>query len=222
MDRSRERCSDAGSLLGHESCSRYGQVLTLQAKVRLQAKSSKPKSSSSSASPPTLGPALTSNSEKGTYAEIASHPASSSAPVIEHNPDLDLEDAEKGPTPLKSTINVGKKVIDGGAIELLTRVYREKGFLGWYKGLGAQIVKAVLCQGTSHLFSFHSPHLRLHLRLHFPCRKVNRPTSCLFNHWTQKADRRGKGLLADVQVSYLFPRINSNHIPSSSLLSLRD
>jgi len=129
-------------------------VLTLQAKVRLQAKSSKPKSSASSASPPTLGPASTSNSEKGTYAEIASHPASSSAPVVEHNPDLDLEDAEKGNNTvpsLKSTVDVGKKVIDGGAIELLSRVYREKGFLGWYKGLGAQIVKAVLCQGT---FSF--------------------------------------------------------------------
>jgi len=40
---------------------------------------------------------------------------------------------------------------DGGAIELLTRVYREKGIGGWYKGLGAQIVKAVLCQGTFHL-----------------------------------------------------------------------
>jgi len=38
---------------------------------------------------------------------------------------------------------------DGGAIELLTRVYREKGLGGWYKGLGAQIVKAVLCQGMS-------------------------------------------------------------------------
>lgn len=74
--------------------------------------------------------------------------------------------AEKGPTSLKSTTDVGKKVIDGGAIELLTRVYREKGFLGWYKGLGAQIVKAVLCQGTfsflvplfhTHLFSYNFP-----------------------------------------------------------------
>lgn len=36
-----------------------------------------------------------------------------------------------------------------GAVELLGDVYREKGLAGWYQGLGAQIVKAVLCQGTS-------------------------------------------------------------------------
>jgi hypothetical protein len=36
-----------------------------------------------------------------------------------------------------------------GAVELLGDVYREKGLAGWYQGLGAQIFKAVLCQGTS-------------------------------------------------------------------------
>lgn len=36
-----------------------------------------------------------------------------------------------------------------GAIQLLTEVYHEKGLAGWYQGLGAQIVKAVLCQGMS-------------------------------------------------------------------------
>ena len=30
---------------------------------------------------------------------------------------------------------------------LLREVYAEKGFAGWYQGLGAQIIKAVLCQG---------------------------------------------------------------------------
>ncbi|WWD07483.1 hypothetical protein V865_005584 [Kwoniella europaea PYCC6329] len=33
------------------------------------------------------------------------------------------------------------------ALSLLQSVYREHGLRGWYKGLGAQIVKAVLCQG---------------------------------------------------------------------------
>jgi hypothetical protein len=49
---------------------------------------------------------------------------------------------------------ISKMKEDGGAIELLTRVYREKGVGGWYKGLGAQIVKAVLCQGMSFLAFF--------------------------------------------------------------------
>jgi adenine nucleotide transporter 17 len=49
-------------------------------------------------------------------------------------------------------VNVKKeKTAEGGAIDLLARVYREKGVLGWYKGLGAQIIKAVLCQGMSRL-----------------------------------------------------------------------
>lgn len=34
-----------------------------------------------------------------------------------------------------------------GAIQLLTEVYQEQGFKGWYQGMGAQITKAVLCQG---------------------------------------------------------------------------
>jgi hypothetical protein len=116
--------------------------LTQQAKVRLQAKSSKSKSSKPQ--PPTLGPILTTEKEKHgeTYADIASHPADPSAPVVTHNPDLDLEIQKQLPL-------ISKKGEDGGAIELLTRVYREKGVGGWYKGLGAQIVKAVLCQGMS-------------------------------------------------------------------------
>ena len=35
-----------------------------------------------------------------------------------------------------------------GAVQLLSDVYKEKGLAGWYQGLGAQIVKAVLCQGA--------------------------------------------------------------------------
>jgi hypothetical protein len=119
--------------------------LTQQAKVRLQAKSSKSKSTKPQ--PPTLGRPITTEKEKHgeTYAEIASHPADPSAPVVTHNPDLDLE---KSQSKLEFS-GMSKIKGDGGAIELLTRVYREKGVGGWYKGLGAQIVKAVLCQGMS-------------------------------------------------------------------------
>ncbi|KAI9509810.1 mitochondrial carrier [Russula earlei] len=35
-----------------------------------------------------------------------------------------------------------------GAVEILGRVLRTEGFLGWYKGMGAQILKAVLSQGV--------------------------------------------------------------------------
>jgi hypothetical protein len=35
-----------------------------------------------------------------------------------------------------------------GAIDILKRVLKEDGFLGWYQGMGAQILKAVLSQGV--------------------------------------------------------------------------
>lgn len=34
-----------------------------------------------------------------------------------------------------------------GALEILKDVYHEQGIKGWYQGLSAQIIKAVLCQG---------------------------------------------------------------------------
>ncbi|KAI0258400.1 mitochondrial carrier domain-containing protein [Gloeopeniophorella convolvens] len=37
---------------------------------------------------------------------------------------------------------------DEGAVDILARVLRTEGFLGWYKGMGAQILKAVLSQGV--------------------------------------------------------------------------
>lgn len=39
------------------------------------------------------------------------------------------------------------RVPSKGAVQLLSEVYSEKGLAGWYQGLCAQIVKAVLCQG---------------------------------------------------------------------------
>jgi len=56
------------------------------------------------------------------------------------------------PPVLIGSTSVGKGKGEGeGAIALLAKVYREKGVAGWYKGLGAQIIKAVLCQGKFRL-----------------------------------------------------------------------
>ncbi|KAI0067295.1 mitochondrial carrier [Artomyces pyxidatus] len=35
-----------------------------------------------------------------------------------------------------------------GALDILIRVWRHQGFVGWYQGMGAQILKAVLAQGV--------------------------------------------------------------------------
>lgn len=42
-----------------------------------------------------------------------------------------------------------------GAIELLAQVYAEEGFAGWYQGMSAQIIKAVLCQGILFVCKDH-------------------------------------------------------------------
>jgi len=48
--------------------------------------------------------------------------------------------AEKGLAPVK------REPKYKGALDVLTRVLKREGFLGWYKGMGAQITKAVLSQ----------------------------------------------------------------------------
>jgi adenine nucleotide transporter 17 len=42
----------------------------------------------------------------------------------------------------------GKSHASEGALDILQRVYREEGPVGWYRGMGAQIAKAVLSQGV--------------------------------------------------------------------------
>ena len=105
-----------------------------------------------------------------SYAEIADHPPADNAPVVaEHGHPLghpighghgyDAEKTDSHPDQLSSSVTRspargeggarGGKNQGEGAIALLAKVYREKGVAGWYKGLGAQIIKAVLCQGMS-------------------------------------------------------------------------
>jgi len=40
----------------------------------------------------------------------------------------------------------GNQEHPGGAVDILSRVYRKEGLIGWYKGMGAQVIKAVLSQ----------------------------------------------------------------------------
>jgi len=57
------------------------------------------------------------------------------------------EENEDGTLP--EPVNTGKRHRKNeGAVDILARVLRKEGFLGWYKGMGAQILKAVLSQGV--------------------------------------------------------------------------
>lgn len=125
-----------------------------KAKVRLQAKS-KSKSipqSSNTHSSNALSPVQQTSSLTESYAEIASHTPAPDAPVVhehEHGHQSQSQDIEKG-TSTSNPVSIGHGKKGGeGAIALLAKVYKEKGVAGWYKGLGAQIIKAVLCQGRS-------------------------------------------------------------------------
>ncbi|KAF9453508.1 mitochondrial carrier [Macrolepiota fuliginosa MF-IS2] len=57
--------------------------------------------------------------------------------ATEHNGELPLPNGHR---------NTHNK--NSGAIDILKRVWRREGFLGWYQGMQAQIIKAVLSQGV--------------------------------------------------------------------------
>ncbi|ORX34009.1 mitochondrial carrier domain-containing protein [Kockovaella imperatae] len=100
------------------------------AKVRLQAKAG------DNGPVPELA-ALEASVEKGvSYADAAAQEPASSAPVV--------AGPEKGVDPKR---HPRPKHKHAGAITLLRAVYAEKGFGGWYQGIAAQLIKAVLCQG---------------------------------------------------------------------------
>ncbi|KAI0255043.1 adenine nucleotide transporter [Lactifluus subvellereus] len=57
------------------------------------------------------------------------------------------EETENGALP-RPAHESARRPKEEGAIDILARVLRTEGFLGWYKGMGAQILKAVLSQGV--------------------------------------------------------------------------
>ncbi|KAH9052917.1 adenine nucleotide transporter [Lactarius deliciosus] len=57
------------------------------------------------------------------------------------------EETENGTLPTHNN-GSARPPRDEGAVDILARVLRTEGFSGWYKGMGAQILKAVLSQGV--------------------------------------------------------------------------
>ncbi|KAI9636257.1 adenine nucleotide transporter [Dioszegia hungarica] len=100
------------------------------AKVRLQAR-------------PTPKPIAgqTSGTDDASYAAIASAEPAEGSAVVGPEGEPHEKVVHRPIHPAHATVD------QRGAISLLTSVYREKGLAGWYQGLGAQITKAVLCQG---------------------------------------------------------------------------
>ncbi|KAH9953900.1 mitochondrial carrier domain-containing protein [Russula dissimulans] len=58
-----------------------------------------------------------------------------------------VEGSEDDTPPQPAHGSAGRRETEG-AVDILARVLRTEGFLGWYKGMGAQILKAVLSQGV--------------------------------------------------------------------------
>jgi hypothetical protein len=129
-------------------------TFSLQAKVRLQAKPpTKPQSQTTTPSAP---PANTTEPTAPTsYANVvaSSEPAHESGAhfVSEKDLEANAQEAAGAQTPLQATETVaGKQVRQTSAIGVLRDTYRTKGFAGWYQGMHAQIIKAVLSQGELH------------------------------------------------------------------------
>lgn len=58
----------------------------------------------------------------------------------------DMDASESKDLPGGQDGNIKPKAIHVGALSLLLRVLRKEGFVGWYQGMSAQIIKAVLSQ----------------------------------------------------------------------------
>lgn len=107
----------------------------MQAKVRLQARPA-PRSIADQ----------TTGKDGASYAAIAAAPPAPDAPVVEAGePSSSASVSASTLAPNSSSKAARPK--ENGALQLLQEIYKEHGVAGWYQGLGAQIIKAVLCQG---------------------------------------------------------------------------
>ncbi|KAG7562693.1 hypothetical protein FFLO_01853 [Filobasidium floriforme] len=126
------------------------------AKVRLQAKSPKINSTASPSTSEQEPPTTTSLSPPGSFADVVKHePAHQHGDHLVTSTDLEANKAEaSSSTPHvtgeteqgASKVPVEKKKFTS-AVELLQYTYAKHGFKGWYQGMSAQILKAVLSQG---------------------------------------------------------------------------
>ncbi|WVF69627.1 hypothetical protein IAT40_004405 [Kwoniella sp. CBS 6097] len=136
-----------------------------------QAKQDSPPSESDSANPtpPTTTNTQTQSTESNSnsnsnsdaaasapsYASVASAPPSFGSAVVSSNHSAEAEGfssaAQPSARPTLSTRGSSHTHHQhhhyDDALTLLKAVYKEHGWRGWYQGLGAQITKAVLCQG---------------------------------------------------------------------------
>jgi hypothetical protein len=111
------------------------------AKVRLQAKRKKVESAAAAAESQEATSTGEKHGHEETYAEVAAHEPSDPSAVVSSTPPV--RSTSKGP-PVTA-----REIQHTGAIPLLAAVYKKQGLAGWYKGLTAQLIKAVLCQGES-------------------------------------------------------------------------
>lgn len=107
----------------------------IYAKVRLQASHGSKKESLPTSTGSTSGTTT-------SYAEVAS-----TQPDHEHGSQFVTSSDIESNT---STAPANKQSVSGmSAIDILRQTYKRKGFAGWYQGMQAQILKAVLSQGES-------------------------------------------------------------------------
>nr|XP_019004964.1 adenine nucleotide transporter [Kwoniella mangroviensis CBS 8507]OCF68425.1 adenine nucleotide transporter [Kwoniella mangroviensis CBS 8507] len=114
------------------------------AKVRLQAKAT-PEEIQYDAEHPLNPKEKKQTDSTPSYASVASAPPSFGSATVDLPKSQDPNVQRPGLTERKHSHKYHHH--HKHALSLLQSVYREHGLKGWYKGLGAQIVKAVLCQG---------------------------------------------------------------------------
>lgn len=126
-----------------------------QAKVRLQAKPSSSASTISAAAAPSATSAQPLEPTAPTsYANVvaSSEPAHESGDHFVSEKDLEANTQEaSAQQPLIPKHS--KQTRQTSAIGVLKDTYKSKGFAGWYQGMQAQILKAVLSQGRFGPFS---------------------------------------------------------------------
>lgn len=124
------------------------------AKVRLQAR----KSTSTAAVDGPAGTAtepVVNGDDKASYAEVAKHEAAHESQAhfaTKEDIEANTHDGKSAGSSSSSVLDklpalAQRKPETTSAIEILRETYAKRGFAGWYQGMQAQILKAVLSQG---------------------------------------------------------------------------
>ncbi|KAH9998856.1 adenine nucleotide transporter [Russula compacta] len=97
-----------------------------------------------------LGPGLSFvlGATSKSLATVVTYPYIMAKVRIQTRKKEDVEESDEDTLPQPANGNARARRQNEGAVDILTRVLRKEGVLGWYKGMGAQILKAVLSQGV--------------------------------------------------------------------------